>query len=325
VSSAVLVTGGTGHIGSRVARSLLERGKLPILFDLVPNMGNVRDIVNDVQVEVGDVTEISDLLRAIRRTGAESVIHLGALLTLQVAARPPRGIATNCIGTANVFEVAQALDLRRVVWTSSAAVFGPTSRYEALLGRTTMLDEDPPMPEDLYGSTKYLCEVLSRQYLATGTDIVGLRPVMSYGSGTFSTAVGILNAAIREIAYGRPGTVTHPWSRDARVNSMYVDDMADLIVRACLHDKRLGKPVYNTGMGEYLSIGEMMDLATSLVPGSKIEFASDPALADQEAAVPHFYYPDLDSSALRAELGWEARYDFLEGARAIIEGYRAAH
>lgn len=322
-TGCVLITGGTGRIGSEVARSVLDHGAQPVLFDIAPNPETVEDIADRVLLRQGDVTDMADLVRVIQELGITRIIHLGALLTLQAVARPTAGIAVNSSGTANIFECARSLDVARVVWASSAAVYGSAAEYQRLLGRAVVSESDPPIPPDLYGATKYLNEVLSDQFIHAGADIVGLRPVMTIGVGGLTTGVGILTKAMRSAALTGRGVVTEPWRADTKINSMDVRDCADIFVETCFAPDRLAQRVYNLGTGEYLGLGEMMDIAASMVPGASIEFDGSAAAGLAGVYLPTFDYPDLDSSALRTELGWEPTYKFADAARKAMAEYVA--
>ncbi|MBT2301957.1 NAD(P)-dependent oxidoreductase [Variovorax paradoxus] len=321
---SVLVTGGTGLIGAHVARYLLDRGLKPVLFDAAPSDENIADIRQRVAVERGDVSDLGDLLEVASRHSVSRVIHLAAVLTIQAALKPTRGVAINCIGTSNIFQLSRALGMKRVVYASTAAVYAPRPYYEKLLGRHRVTEDDPPMPGDLYGSTKYVCEGLAAQEIRTGADIVGLRPVMTFGVGRLTGAVGILNQAMRDATLDGRGTVTRPWSPQTSINPMYVKDCADVFVRACLWPARFAREVYNLGTGEYYSIRQMMDLAEKSLPkGASIGFEDVTATEGAGMDVPGFNYADLDSSALRKELDWTPAYGFEAGARECIAMYKA--
>ena len=323
MSESVLVTGGTGLIGAHVARRLLAAGCTPVLFDAAPSDANIPDLRGKVTVERGDVSDMTDLLRVVRKHSVERVIHLAAVLTIQAALNPSRALLINCLGTSHIFELARAFAFKRVVYASSAAVYAPRPSYEALLGRHVITEDDLPAPGDLYGSTKSMCEGLGGQAIRDGLDVVGLRPVMTFGVGRLTGAVGILNLAMRDATVTGRGLVTRPWLPDTRINPMYVKDCADLFVKTCLFGKRLAKPVYNLGTGEYYSIREMMDLAVRSMPeGSRIDFEDRSAVEGDGVAVPSFDYADLDSNAIRGELGWTPEYGFGEGARECVETYR---
>ncbi len=315
--STVLVTGGTGLIGAEVARSLLAAGCKPVLFDFSPSEANVADIRADVVVERGDVTDSAALEEVMRRHRVDRVIHLAAMLLLETDRQPVRAVQVNCVATGQLFELAKSLGIARVVYASSASVYGPKSMYEEMLGRSVVVEDDPVRIFNLYGGTKYLCEQLAAHAAAGGLDVVGLRPVFTYGLGRFTGGAGIINSAIRDAAVTGEGTVTAPWAPHAYINTMYVKDAADQFVKTCLHDGRMSRTVYNMGTGEYSSFREMMDAAEQYMPNKgKIKFALTPETAD-----PSYDYPDLDSSVLRKELGWEGRYNFGTAARECIEVY----
>lgn len=329
VGERVLVTGGTGLIGSQVAAYLLARRALPILVDLHPNQDNISQLPSDVVVRAMSVEDGAGLLRICRDHQVTHIVHLAALLTMDSSRAPAEAITTNCVGTATIFELAGQAGVRRTVWTSTAGVYGERPYYERLLGRHLVDEDDPVAPYDLYGGTKQLCEVLARQYAAGGsgrpvTDIVGLRPVMTFGVGRLSGAVGVLNRAFRDAALSGHGIITAPWSAGTSINPMYVKDCADVIVTTLLHPEPLSRSIYNLGTGEYLSLQEMVDAALSMMSlDSRIEFEE----AIEESApqhVPRFDYPNLDSRALREEVGWQPRFDFGAAVAECLQLYREA-
>jgi UDP-glucose 4-epimerase len=318
----VLVTGGTGLIGSHVAKSLLRLGATPVLVDLRPNLDNISGIVDRVHVETGDVTDSSMLVRICRERRVTRVIHLAALLTMDASRDPAESIRTNCIGTASVFGLSREPGIRRTVWTSTAAVYGTRPFYERVLGRHTVDEDDPVAPDNMYAGTKQMCEVLAREFASRGADIVGLRPVMTFGVERFSGAVGVLTQAIRDAVLEGYGVIGPPWSARTSINPMYVKDCADLIVRAVLHDAPLRRNVYNMGSGEYLSLQTMADLALAAMPaGSRIDFGASPS--GQGDQIPQFDFPDLDSSRLRDELEWTPAYDFRSAVAECVEIFRS--
>ena len=320
-SSTVLVTGGTGLIGANVARSLVEAGCRPILFDYAPAERNVADIHDKVVIERGDVGDMTDLVLAVQRHRVDRIIHLAAVLLIEAVAKPAQSIATNCVGTSHLIQLTKAFGMKRMVYASSISVYGTRSVYEPMLGRGVVNEDDPPAPNNLYGSTKLLCEGLGLQATREGLDVVGLRPVVTYGLGRLTGGSGILNAAMRDAALTGRGFVTQPWLPEARLNTMYAKDCGEMFVRACLHEGRLKRHVYNMGAGEYYSVREMMAFAEKSLPsGAKIEFVPPPT---DGGALPALDLPDVDSSAIRDELGFKPRYSFESAARECIEAYKA--
>jgi UDP-glucose 4-epimerase len=313
---AVLVTGGTGLIGAEVARSLLARGIRPILFDAAPNADNIADIADRVTQVTGDVAVRADVESAIAMTRGGHVIHLASMLGTTTSRDPARGVAVNSIGTEIVFAAAHAAGVRRVVWASSQSVYGRRDQYERLLGRGTVTEDDPPIPRDVYGGTKLLSELLAEHHAARGLDVVGLRPVLTIGPAQQRGAVGDLVGAWRDAVVLGAGVVRAPWSPHGLVNPIHVHDCAELFVATCLHPRALRRLVYNTGTGEYRSVGDMCRLADAIVPGSSITYEPGDALT---ASLPAYDFADVDSSALRNELGWTARHDLDSALRLCAE------
>jgi len=135
-SKRFLITGAKGFIGAWIVKTLLEGGERPSIFDVDPGFQRLSAILEEGQLrEVnfiqGDVTKYSDLDRAIAENGITHVLHLAGLQVPGCAAGPPRGAMVNVIGTLNVFEVARQRRnlVQRIVYASSAAVFGPEEFY----------------------------------------------------------------------------------------------------------------------------------------------------------------------------------------------------
>jgi len=119
-----LITGGTGFIGSYVAARLLERGKQVVLYDAYPDIEAVKGFSDKIAVVRGDINDTMKLLSTVREYKVDIIIHLASLLTRGSQGEPGEAIRVNCEGTENIFNLARVMDLRKVVWASSAAVYG---------------------------------------------------------------------------------------------------------------------------------------------------------------------------------------------------------
>jgi nucleoside-diphosphate-sugar epimerase len=144
----ILVTGGSGFVGLNVVEQLRARGEAVLVYDLEPPR-------IDVPFERGDVTQPLDDM--FSRHGVKRVIHLAAITAdAERDAREPRRIAeVNLIGTLNILEAARRHRVERFVHASTGAVYGAAG-----VGAAEPLDEerDRPVPESLYGITKYAAE-----------------------------------------------------------------------------------------------------------------------------------------------------------------------
>ena len=127
-----LLTGGYGCIGSWVVRRLLARGARVWIYDLKEDPRRLRLILGDADVarvgfHQGDVTDLDDLKKALSLHGISHVVHLAGLQVPTCRADPILGARVNVLGTLAVFEAVRAAGSRieRLVYASSAAVFGP--------------------------------------------------------------------------------------------------------------------------------------------------------------------------------------------------------
>ena len=152
-----LITGAKGFIGAWIVKNLVERGDRPWIFDVDAESHRLRLLLSDEQMECvkllrGDVTRLEDLDRAVGENGITHLIHLAALQVPACAANPPLGATVNVVGTLNVFEVARRRpdQVKRIVYASSAAVFGPEEFY----GHTTVPEGAALQPGTHYGVFK---------------------------------------------------------------------------------------------------------------------------------------------------------------------------
>lgn len=184
-----LVTGGAGFIGNAVARFVARLGhKVVVLDDLSTGKeGNLDGIQGDVELIRASVTDADSVARCAH--GADGIFHLAAVASVQKSLTDPVGChEINVTGTLNVLEAARKKRVPRVVFSSSAAVYGEADRFP--------LDElEPPQPISPYGLHKLIGEQYGRLYTQSGwTDVVSLRYFNVFGprqdpNGEYAAAV----------------------------------------------------------------------------------------------------------------------------------------
>ncbi len=149
----ILLTGGAGFVGLNVAEQLLERGDEVLIFDLRPPPA----FFSKGLFVQGDVTDRAGLETVFEKNRIKRVIHMSAITAgPERDAREPRRIAeVNFIGTLNVLELTKKYGVQRFVHASTGALFGAAG-----VGAAEPLDEerDRPVPDSMYGITKYAAE-----------------------------------------------------------------------------------------------------------------------------------------------------------------------
>src|SRR5262245_27428326 len=153
----VLLAGGYGCIGAWIIRTLLTRGDEVCVYDLKQDPRRLRLIMDDEQVHrarfiAGDVTDLPALRNAIATHQITHIVHLAGLQVPVCRADPLLGAKVNVLGTLAVFEAVRLSQgqVQRLVYASSAAVFGPPGEYPA-----GPLDDDVPLrPTTHYGYFK---------------------------------------------------------------------------------------------------------------------------------------------------------------------------
>ena len=101
----VLITG-AGLVGCQAAERLVQRGETPVLFDMAPQMDNIKRIVdpNAVKIVKGDLCEPLELMAVVERENIDRIIHTAAFMTTSNAERPAVGIKANLVGLLNILE-----------------------------------------------------------------------------------------------------------------------------------------------------------------------------------------------------------------------------
>ena len=257
-----LITGGTGFIGSWIAKALMANGTAIKSFDIKSDLAIPHEILgadtDDIDWITGDITDAAALVDAA--SGCDLLIHLAAILTPDCARDPVRGAEICLIGSLNVFEAAKQNGIARVLYMSSAGVFGPED------------DGIYPQPTTLYGAYKLAVEGAARAYWADhGISSVGFRPLIVYGPGRETGLTAGPSLACKAAAAGDDYVI--PCGGDT--DCIFVADVAAAYAAAA-RDQRDGAHVYNI-IGD---LGTAQDFAEEIMraaPGATVR-AEGPGL-----------------------------------------------
>ncbi|HKQ04798.1 MAG TPA: SDR family oxidoreductase [Blastocatellia bacterium] len=240
MSEAYFITGAQGCIGSWIVKALVERGDAPFVFDVSDDARRLRQIMSEAEIAavrfiVGDITDSSAIAAAMAASGARRIIHLAGLQVPTCKAAPVRGAAVNVIGALNVFEAARQAAVERVVYASSAAVFGMSEDHEPV-DETTVCE-----PATHYGVFKRANEGNARvYYLDHGLSSVGLRPLTVYGVNRDTGLTSDPTKAMKAAALGVPFRIRFGGATDF----LYVADAAAAFI-ACADRAPTGAHVFN--------------------------------------------------------------------------------
>ena len=286
---SVMVTGGTGFIGNRIIRKLVERGEDVVCFDLAPPRPNLAPYMDRVQLYRGDITQLPHLLEAINAHRVHKIIHMAALLPPDTEDRPHFAMQVNIGGTNNVFEAARWTGIERVVYASSIAVYGVQDTF----GERPITEDDVNDPINVYGMTKSVNDFSAKRYIDRyGLDLRGIRICTVFGHGRVTGMTGMIGGLMVSLpAIGQP--VSMPFHQDEPSPMIHAEDAAEIFVRAALAET-LNHRTYISG-GSLATIKDMADTVRSFIPDAEITTG--------EQAVPHVYL--VDNSRMLADIGYE--------------------
>ena len=311
MSETVLVTGGTGFIGSYAVADLLDQGHDAVAYDISTDTEILEQlgVAEETTVRRGDLADPTDVVRAVKDTGATRIVHLGALLTTTARENPRAAAEVNIMGTNNVFEAARTLDdqVKRVAWASSAAVYAPPHNYDA-----EWVDEDELVyPDTLYGATKEYNEHQARVYHGDyGLDHVALRPTVAYGPYRETGGSAFLANIIEKPALGESYSVEYG---DQAIDWQHVEDIAQAFRRAAFTpEEDLTQRVYNV-RGVLATVQEAADTVRGIMPDADIEVSGEGELP---------WTQNLDMTKAQDDLGYEVQYDLESGFRKYINVLR---
>lgn len=288
----VFFTGGAGFIGMHVIPMLLERGYKIRLYDSMTyraNLDEVEALVAGGNVELidNDVRYGGSVQRAMK--GCESVIHFACVSINKSVADPDESIDINLVGSQNVFSAAADLGVRRLVFASSASVYGEPDRLP-------MHEDDPLHPMTPYCISKLAGEHLLAFYeRQKNLSWLALRFFNVYGPGQKTSAyyTSVINHFVKRIANGEPPVIDGKGGQS--MDFVHVSDVARAVVLA-LDAERDGMPI-NVGTGIDTSIAELARVLIAAI-GADVEPIFNPrdVLASRRAA---------DITRAREVLGWE--------------------
>jgi UDP-glucose 4-epimerase len=295
----ILVTGGSGFIGSHVVDALERRGFAPRIYDLRRSPHHAEGSVDTV---IGDLNDVEELTRAAQ--GCEAIVHLAAHADVGEVAEDPEGAErTNSRGTLAVLQAARSTGVR-VIYGSTIWVYGESGEG--------VLDEESPlgMPAHLYTATKLAGEMYCTSYAELyDVPYTILRFGIPYGPRARPAAV--IPIFVAKAAAGEPLTIAGDGKQSRRF--VYVEDLADGVVTAL--DQEAENRIYNLAGDETVTILELAEIIRDET--GEVEITHTPGrTGDFGGAV-------ISSERAQSDLGWRASTPIREGVRRYVDWARS--
>ena len=305
----VLITGCCGFIGSHLAVYLKLKGYEVYGLDNLSRATreSVRVIEeNGIVYAVSDITESKQVVDVLKEFRPDALVHLAALVDVEESIRKPDLYAyVNVYGTSMVVGKALEYGVERIVYISSAAVYGQPRRLP-------VSEEHPVEPINPYGATKlageHLVKVMCR--LAHKHYVV-LRLFNVYGPRQNPSYASVVVKTLERIAVNKPPIVYGDGMQTR--DMVYVGDVVEAIEKAI--ETQYVDEVYNIGSGKPVRIKDLINLILELVGKKELKLVHAPP---RPGDIRHSY---ADISKARKMLGFEPKTSLREGLTKTIEWY----
>jgi UDP-glucose 4-epimerase len=320
-SVRVLVTGGSGYIGSVIVEELLKAGHGPVVFDSLVK-GHRGALPESIPFVQGDIRDSAKLIETIREHDVEAIIHSVGLIEVGLSATNPAAFfEINTGGSMSVVRAMIETGVKRLVFSSTAAVYAADAELP-------LSEEAPTKPTSPYGASKLMVE----QILAWVAPVHGLICTsLRYFNAAGATELNgeahnpethLLPLILRAAEQGTPVNIygtDYPTPDGTGVRDyIHVVDLAQAHLLALASGEPGPLRIYNVGSERGYSVREAVEMAR-VVTGRDIEIIENPRRAgDQPATV-------ASSAKIRRDLGWEAKQSDLRSLLASAWAWRKAH
>lgn len=304
----ILITGANGFIGSHTSRLLESLGHRIVPIDVVPRSPDLSLLGIKTPSILMNVTDGAEFRALCEREKPTHIFH---------AAHPPRDETPSVINycyhaMTNILDMARDLKLKRVVYSSSASIYGQLKKPDGSLVKEE--DAVSIYPTYFYRASKTVSEWMGDFYKEKhGVDFVALRYSSVYGPGLYRSIP-------LELKKGVLGQPCRPFLTRPQDDLIYIDDIADAVQRALFTDKRLSR-AYNIGLDKSYVSDDLKRAIQKALPDLKFEIGQHPNAAE---VAPHRNRDPLDISLAKRELGWEPKI-YLEDGIARLAGWLTEH
>ena len=321
--STIMITGGSGFLGTYVARVLAERGDRVVVFDAAGPAPELAALTARFERQIvyvrGQILDLSSLLRGVQQHRVERIFHAAALYDPPYSLEEPAlTFQVNVNGTINVLEVARFLGLQRVVQSSSIAVYAPR-QYEPIDELHPILLPSAGNPLGAYGASKAAAEIVGLSYYSSnGVDFIALRNSAIYGYGMRYPMYikPMVENSVRKLP------TRFATGGDMRRDYTHVKDIAQAVLKALdVPASTLTQRIFNIGSGTMHSATQVAETVRKILPEADIEIGAGLSKLEQSDMRARGM---LDLSAAQQQLKYEPLYALEDGIRDYIKMVEAA-
>ena len=299
--STILITGANGFIGSHTTLFMESLGHKVVAIDVVPRSPDLSLLGIKTTSHLMNVTDAAAFRALCEKERPTHVFH---------AAHPPRDESPSVINycyhaMTNILEAAKEFGIKRVVYSSSASIYGQLKKPDG-----SLIKEDDAVaiyPTYFYRAAKTVSEWMGNFYKEKhGIDFVALRYSSVYGPGLYRSIP-------LELKRGVLGQLCRPFLTRPLDDLIYIDDVTDAVRRALFADKPLSR-AYNIGLDKAYTDEDLAQAIRKVLPNLQFEIGQHPNAAE---VAPHRMRNPLDISLAKRELDWAPRIYLEEGIERL--------
>jgi nucleoside-diphosphate-sugar epimerase len=306
--ATILITGANGFIGSHTTLLMESLGHKVVAIDVAPRSPDLSLLGVKTSSHIMNVTDSLTFGALCEKEKPTHIFH---------AAHPPRdedpSVLDYCYhAMTNILEAAKQFGIRRIVYSSSASIYGQLKKPEG--GLVKEEDAVTIYPTYFYRAAKTVSEWMGDFYKEKhGVDFVALRYSSVYGPGLYRSIP-------LELKKGILGQPCRPFLTRPLDDLIYIDDVVDAVSRALFVDKSLSR-AYNIGLDKAYVSEDLERAIQKAMPDLKFEIGQHPNAAE---VAPHRNRDPLDISLAKKELGWSPEI-YLEEGIAKLAAWLTEH
>jgi len=299
----ILVTGGAGFIGSHVVRLLLNAKHKVVVLDNL-SVGKRETIPKEAKLIIGDIADPQKCAEAL--AGIDDVVHMAGLIIVPESVKDPiKYCNNNVIGTVNLLEAMRKANVKKIIFSSSACVYGTPEKLP--------IKEDTGLhPDNPYGAGKASIEAFLQSYNAVfGFGAIILRYFNPYGPGeNHNPETHAIPNFIKATLARKP--IPLYWQGEQVRDFIYIDDLAQAHIDVL---KLKGHQIFNIGTETGVQVKDVIDEIFKIV-GYKVPIDD---LGDRPGDVEANY---ASSEKLTKAVNWHAKVSLADGLKRTIEYYK---